>query len=75
VRYRGTWTTPDGPYPSSHLISEPVGDAYEVLGWRLRCGRPYYPEHLAPGVWTPTPEPPATGKTCESCLRLSRRDG
>lgn len=21
-----------------------------------------------------TPEPPATGKTCETCLRLSRRD-
>lgn len=60
---RGKWTVPgDGTLPSSHLMTD-------AEGYQLRCGRRNRPN----GDYTY--EPPATGKTCESCLRLSRRDG
>ena len=65
---RGRWTVPGYPYPSSHLIAGL---------FNARCGR-YMPtsEQIAyPPERQPTDEPPARGKTCESCLRYSRRDG
>lgn len=64
----GAWTTAGEPWPSSHLIV--------FVGRRgvfeTRCGNWYKTpdgEEL-----TFHPEPPAAGKTCETCLRYSRRD-
>ena len=70
---KGKWTVPGDPLPSSHLISA-SGDRLEgqvLIGFR--CGR--FGTTDSDVVYALTDDPPATGKTCETCLRLSRRDG
>lgn len=66
----GSWTRPrrgrkrvagEGPRPSSHYVD---------ASGATRCGL-----YLIVGELGETlPEPPASGKTCESCLRLVARD-
>lgn len=68
--FRGNWTKPGDPRPSSHLVAnEPTPITHTC---RARCGR-FLLLGTDPGALLA--EPPARGKTCESCLRLSRRDG
>lgn len=68
---RGKWTMPGIDFPSSHLIEQDyptfAADGSPMHAQRTRCGRPCV-------IKVATDEPPATGKTCESCLRWSRRD-
>lgn len=62
---RGKWTVPGDIWPSAHLV-------WRRTYWTFttRCGRSTDIQGSKL-----TPEPPATGKTCERCLVLSRRDG
>ena len=62
----GTWTVPGKPLRSSHLLRR------NGIGKLVtRCGIYWYAFDDEPT----TPEPSGRGATCESCLRLSRRDG
>lgn len=67
---KGQWTVPGSPVPSSHLIALVLNEHAGMLALKMRCGLVRGPVSGVQG----TDEVPATGKTCESCLRLSNRD-
>ena len=64
---KGRWTLPSDIWPSSHLIRADHSGLIQT-----RCGLNTI---VDPRTTQTTGEPPARGRTCESCLRYSRRDG
>jgi len=62
------WTSPKaGPFPSAHLAGFAENDVIQTRCGRLRLATIDQEDAF-------TFEPPATGRTCESCLRLANRD-